>query len=740
MKNIKKKLTKNTTTQHNIPLLSLNDIADITQVNQGFIKIDEELTNHENLKIYNEDGVHGLRYNKDGQIIQGYNDETNEWEDLQALGSGGIELSPTPYIDVKVCSEGIEIRWKDATDVILGNNVFSEWQGTRLIRKENSAPLDENDGEILLNNEEKNKYMNAPYIDNNVYNNKVYFYALFPYSKKNIFNTSVSNIRKIIKTGEEVLDDIQNGKAISEINSIALKWSDPEDKENAIWLGTRIVRKIGTPPTNENDGELIYTSTERNKHVLTPYIDTTANLNEVYYYGIFPFSVGGIFNININNVVFNSPSLNKVYSYFIDFSQPDPLNNVEYADDSVEYNSPEEWDQCPLFKKIKPCILKDGKVNYYLNVNNFEETVTGERSNLNGEDGDVMIEFPPISYKIESVSDSKCKISISDDYKLCSNPEWVSEHFKYKKGDDTTTNDYFYSDKFYVSAYTAHVTNDKIVSVVGKSKTNKTVGQIIRDLRKTHKGSGITYSTFVTHFYFWQLFVFLIILKYKTTYVLSILNLTNNNTTMTGSTSNEPLTNINPNDSTPKNFCKMFGIEILSGTPLITGGCLLWQKTFNGSLAGETGSRLVADFRVFIMDNYEFLIRGGDAGTPNVLVQSYLCNNKTSTAQERVPVYGEVDGLISKNLLGNTKKINNSTNSTYSTMFSKFYWHNVPNASINNFYKYYNIIRFDPKIQNFYFPFSNRITAESNNYIPTTDQMFLNGTYYFHFTFLPEIN
>lgn len=732
MKNIKKKLTKNTTTQHNIPLISLNDIADITQVNQGFIKIDEELTNHENLKIYNEEGVHGLRYNKDGQIIQGYNDETNEWEDLQALGSGGIELSPTPYIDIKVCSEGIEIRWKDATDVILGNNVFSEWQGTRLIKKENSAPLDENDGEILLNNEEKNKYINAPYIDNNVDNNKVYFYALFPYSKKNIFNTSVSNIRKIIKTGEEVLDDIQNGKAISEINSIALKWSDPEDKENAIWLGTRIVRKIGTPPTNENDGEIIYTSTERNKHILTPYIDTTANLNEVYYYGIFPFSVGGIFNININNVVFNSPSLNKVYSYFIDFSQPDPLNNVEYADDSVEYNSPEEWDQCPLFKKIKPCILKDGKVNYYLNVNNFEETITGERSNLNGEDGDVMIEFPPISYKIESVSDSKCKIFISDDYKLCDNPDWVSEHFNY--GEDGAN---FYSDKFYVSAYVAHVANDKIVSVIGKSKTNKTVGQINTFLKNKYK------NMFVTHFYFWQLFVFLIILKYKTTCVLSILNLTNNNTTtVTGSTSNEPLTNINLNDSTPKDFCKMLGIEILSNTTLITGGCLLWQKTFKGSLAGETEIRHVADFRVFITDNKEFITQGQSPEvTPARPLQTYQCYNKTSMAHEKVPVYGEVNGLISKNLLGNTKKIKNSTNGTYSTMFSKFYWHNVLiTTTAITFYKYYNIIRFDPKIQQFYFPFSNRITAESDNYIPITNQMVLNGTYYFHFTFLPEIN
>ena len=44
---------------------------------------------------------------------------------------------------------------------------------------------------------------------------------------------------------------------------------------------------------------------------------------------------------------------------------------------------------------MKACLLNDdGSVNYYLNPNDWSKKITGEASNLDGTDGQVMIEIP----------------------------------------------------------------------------------------------------------------------------------------------------------------------------------------------------------------------------------------------------------------------------------------------------------------------------------------------------------
>lgn len=60
------------------------------------------------------------------------------------------------------------------------------------------------------------------------------------------------------------------------------------------------------------------------------------------------------------------------YSVIIDHSKSDPVKMVTYADDALALRP--GWNNVkdkPIFKKIRPCVLKDGQVLYYLNPDNY---------------------------------------------------------------------------------------------------------------------------------------------------------------------------------------------------------------------------------------------------------------------------------------------------------------------------------------------------------------------------------
>jgi len=69
----------------------------------------------------------------------------------------------------------------------------------------------------------------------------------------------------------------------------------------------------------------------------------------------------------------------------------------------------------PVHSLIKACLLNDdGTVNYYLDPNDWSKKVSGAVSNLDGTDGQVMIEFPDFYYKVESdAGKHQIKISLS---------------------------------------------------------------------------------------------------------------------------------------------------------------------------------------------------------------------------------------------------------------------------------------------------------------------------------------
>lgn len=93
----------------------------------------------------------------------------------------------------------------------------------------------------------------------------------------------------------------------------------------------------------------------------------------------------------------------KYYGLVIDTANSDPLACVTYIDDAAEMTKgSSNWDSTPIFTGIRPCILKNGVVQHYLNPENRTQKEDGSPAVLNDAAvGDVMVEIPKLGYKIE---------------------------------------------------------------------------------------------------------------------------------------------------------------------------------------------------------------------------------------------------------------------------------------------------------------------------------------------------
>ncbi len=125
-----------------------------------------------------------------------------------------------------------------------------------------------------------------------------------------------------------------------------------------------------------------------------------------------------------------------------------------------------------LFKNIRPCLLKNGIVQYYLDPNDFSKRTDGTDADItSGDDGDVMIEFPLVYYKFyeETGADGKT---------------WKGCKFSRTQPDDTYCANAYLSEAgviqqtMYMSAYEGIVLDGKLRSISGVYNTEfHTAGQ-----------------------------------------------------------------------------------------------------------------------------------------------------------------------------------------------------------------------------------------------------------------------
>lgn len=91
----------------------------------------------------------------------------------------------------------------------------------------------------------------------------------------------------------------------------------------------------------------------------------------------------------------------KTYTVRIDLNNSDPETACEYMDNAIgKTPGYDGWKDTDLIKNIKPCVLNNGEVQYYLQKDDYTKKEDGTASVLDGTNGDVMVEIPKIGYKL----------------------------------------------------------------------------------------------------------------------------------------------------------------------------------------------------------------------------------------------------------------------------------------------------------------------------------------------------
>lgn len=139
-------------------------------------------THIENI-VNTEDGVHGIRYH-DGKLSYWHKDNF-AWVDIET----GIVATDPPSnvsnITVYPSDSKLTITWTDPDDVV--------WGGTRVVIKAGSYPENENDGIVVVDNLERNKYQTVGFTQSGLTNHVEYFIGFFPYSTSGAVNFSEDN-------------------------------------------------------------------------------------------------------------------------------------------------------------------------------------------------------------------------------------------------------------------------------------------------------------------------------------------------------------------------------------------------------------------------------------------------------------------------------------------------------------------------------------------------------------------
>ena len=285
---------------------------------------------------------------------------------------------------------------------------------------------------------------------------------------------------------------ISNFQAKADDKKVLLSWVNPIDTD---FVGVRILRKTEGYPSSPTDGVLVYSGGG------TTYEDTGLTNDVTYYYRAFSFDWDKNFNDDISQQVSATPTKQKIYGVAIDLTNSNPKTAVTYTDDAVGMTGgAAAWDSMNIFKDIKPCVLKNGVVQYYLNPNDFTKKADGSAADItSGNDGDVMIEIPKTGFLISTVGNI-LTVKVTDDP---NNP-----NFKYYAHTRKTEGD---RSKLYIGAYLGWKDgSNKLRSLSGKTPT---ASQTIGTFRTQAKANGSGYD--LVSFYPLTLLQCLYLIKYK---------------------------------------------------------------------------------------------------------------------------------------------------------------------------------------------------------------------------------
>lgn len=323
-----------------------------------------------------------------------------------------------------------------------------------------------------------------------------------------VSGTQVGNVQDLVLKGRP--------------DSLVLTWKDPENvifngEPIAEWAGTKVIRKEGEPPQSIEDGVLITDSTVKDQYSADGLQDTNVVDDVVYNYALFPYTTQNAYTSSDVNRVNGQTQHGTVYGFVIDQSKSDPAEMITYIETNANYTPAKmdftagkfdygDW-QDAFFMKFRPCFLNyDGTVEFYLDPDDYlkKEDGTTYTPSLN-DNGNVMIEFPKVYWKIKPISEDVAEVYISD---VKQDDEYVCwSHM------DVDGNEIPYC---YFSAYETYGSEGKARSISGYKRTARATYETLYNEAKANNLSEMNIWN-ITSFSDYTLWVLLVLLISKST-------------------------------------------------------------------------------------------------------------------------------------------------------------------------------------------------------------------------------
>ena len=195
--------------------------------------------------------------------------------------------------------------------------------------------------------------------------------------------------------------------------------------------GAIIRRKTTDYPKDEFDGDLV-----ANIKASTVFNDSGASPTGTNYYAAFPYTTQGVYNRNKANrasiaqkkgdYLFGYDLFNTVYQPTYRVKYPSDVDNAKFTKAAMNFRTGEfdygGWAFDPGEKFMpRPCMLTyDGKVDHYLNPNDYTKKVDGTESKVTDTsfDGNAMMEWPKIytkRWESDGVYHFRCSDTPQDD-------------------------------------------------------------------------------------------------------------------------------------------------------------------------------------------------------------------------------------------------------------------------------------------------------------------------------------
>ena len=298
----------------------------------------------------------------------------------------------------------------------------------------------------------------SAWVDTSVTPDNVYVMNMTPQPMKAISCRYNKNTGKLNIKFTEPNDTIVDGQAFCIVEKVVIR------------------RKLGSVPTDENDGDLVTEVLRRDfgSYSKVWYVDegVVPEIGNTYYYKAFPMSTTGFYSYSDLNTASVEYKGYVLYGFKIDQNESDPASMITYLSDcdNAEFSSAYmdyatdtfnygDWKNAWFIEDLKPCMLKyDGTVDYELNKDDYTKKVDGTASDVSNTayEGNAMVGFPKVYWKIVDNGDDTANVYISDTK--------LDEDFHCWSHIDNNGNEIDYC---YMPIYTGSLVNDKLRSLSG---------------------------------------------------------------------------------------------------------------------------------------------------------------------------------------------------------------------------------------------------------------------------------